>query len=180
MKLAWILTFCLSLSLSTLLFADDSPIHFISNIYEEGQIIQLDDGSLWAIGYWPTDVEYESAIVAEWQLGQTVEFFTRWNGLDKVCFFITNVENDTTVSAWLRNSSKDEFALQVDHIEANAITLTDGSSWLLKDYSFFNWNLSMSSKLFGNLIVVKKSGSDSYYLINTSSFEGNGYEALSL
>jgi hypothetical protein len=177
MKTILMLMTCLSIFFSV--NATQPPIHYIADIYEEGRYIQLDDGSIWAIGYWPKNAVSEVPVVKSWQLGDPVEFYTKWNGINKVWYFITNMSNESTVSAYLWNTGYDEASLHlIDINQDNILILSDGSRWNLKHFWFFNWALSMSTRLHGNLLVIKKYGDTSYYLINTSTLEGSGHEVI--
>ncbi|MBA3722458.1 MAG: hypothetical protein H0W88_08660 [Parachlamydiaceae bacterium] len=152
---------------------EEKYIHYITSIFDEGRSIQLDDGSAWGIGYWKKHIVKDIKTLATWHMGDKIEFQTEWKGALKTWFYITNLENNTTVNAWLLHGAYEEICFKIKEINEKAavITLTDNSQWIPKAKNN-NPSLGIFSNVADSVFIARKHKDNTFYLINTSTYEG--------
>lgn len=170
----------LNRTVETFSLDENKYVHHIAAILDDGRTIQLDDGSAWGVGYWKKQTNQDLPIVANWQPGDRIEFYTHWKGALKVWYYITNLETQTTINAWLLHGPCQTAAHYVVDFdpEAYVILLDDDSKWMPKNIWTYYWSSSLPDRLGGHILILKVYQQDSYYLINTSTYEGSGIEVI--
>jgi hypothetical protein len=154
--------------------------HIIVRIFEDGKAIELNDGSIWAIGYWGwNDFFDQPTVYNNWQVGDSLEFFSLWKGTAyKAAFHITNLRLGHDVRGWLYQPPRQDSMLVVKDVDPSTgiITLTDGSKWQnieKQDRYFHLYEVTWEKKVY-----LLKSTLGSFYLCRANSEEPKGIEVF--
>lgn len=151
-------------------------------IVGEGKAIELNDGAIWAIGYWGWNDWFDQPTVYnDWQVGDQLEFFSLWKGTaHKAIFHITNLRLKQEVHGWLyRPPVQDHMLLVRDIDPANGvIILEDGSIWQAiesRDKYFRLYEVIWEQKVY-----LLKNTLGSFYLCRANSEEPKGIEVVQI